>query len=781
MAAGSHSRSPGRRREDRPLYRLVFPVLMGLALAGAAVFGYQLFERHREQTRQAHLVETADWAVNALATEIRGRRQAVAEAAASAPVREALSGDDAEARAGTASRLKSSLEGVDSVELLSATVDERDVTGYPGLDYAALDLIWTFLDNGEIPPVEVHEPPGKPAHWVVLEPVMAHDGETLLGFVRAAWPASELFAVVDQAHVSGGYLGLWQGEGNWNDRELHGLGDQAAKASPRNASVPVPGSRLRIAEASRRGFLPLGTHSDVFLWSGFIASLLVLVASAWLRRSLPRLQRQFRERHDQAAAHAVQPAAPKPAAPAPAPARPRGPSLDPHLFRAYDIRGVVGESLTPETARLIGRAIGSEAVERKVESIAVARDGRLSGPDLLKALSDGLAATGLEVVDVGAVPTPVLYFATYQLRTHSGVMVTGSHNPPDYNGFKIVLADETLAEQAIRGLRERIEEGRLKRGEGSRRTAIVRDDYIERIAGDIQLQRPLKVVVDAGNGIAGDIAPELMKAIGAEVVPLYCEVDGEFPNHHPDPSDPGNLEDLIQAVRDNQADLGLAFDGDGDRLGVVTPSGQIIYPDRIMMLFARDVLTRNPGAVILFDVKCSARLANEIVDCGGSPVMWKTGHSLIKAKLKETGALLAGEMSGHFFFTERWYGFDDGLYSACRLLEILAAEAGEPGEVLEGLPAGVSTPELKVKTEEGENFRILEDFREQASFDDARLTTIDGVRADFPDGWGLVRCSNTTPSLVLRFEGDDEAALSRIQEQFRRQLLAVKPDLELPF
>jgi len=360
-------------------------------------------------------------------------------------------------------------------------------------------------------------------------------------------------------------------------------------------------------------------------------------------------------------------------------------------------------------------------------------------------------------------------------------MVTGSHNPPEYNGFKIVLDGETLAEDAIVDLHKRITENRLHEGQGERSSLEIKQDYVERISGDIQLQRPLKVVVDAGNGIAGDVAPELMQAIGAEPVPLYCDVDGDFPNHHPDPSVPDNLQDLIAKVQETGADLGLAFDGDGDRLGVVTPSGANIYPDRLMMLFSRDVLVRNPGAAIIFDVKCSGRLADEVLEMGGSPIMWKTGHSLIKAKLKETGAMLAGEMSGHFFFTERWYGFDDGLYAACRLLEILAAEPLEPGETLEELPQGVSTPEIRLDMAEGEHFEFMEKFKKQARFDDARLITIDGVRADFPYGWGLVRCSNTTPCLVLRFEGDDEESLDRVKDAFRTQLRTVDPDISLPF
>jgi phosphomannomutase/phosphoglucomutase len=387
------------------------------------------------------------------------------------------------------------------------------------------------------------------------------------------------------------------------------------------------------------------------------------------------------------------------------------------------------------------------------------------------------------VIDIGAAPTPVLYFATYQLNTGSGVMVTGSHNPPEYNGFKIVLGGETLSEDAIQKLYARISESDFVSGSGGLQSMNVQNDYIERISGDVQVERRLKVVVDCGNGIAGAIAPAVLEAIGCEVVPLFCEVDGTFPNHHPDPSDPRNLQDLALSVKQMKADVGVAFDGDGDRLGVVTTEGEAIYPDRLLMLFARDVLSRIPGAAIIYDVKCTGKLQPLILEAGGSPIMWRTGHSLIKAKMRETHAELAGEMSGHFFFKERWYGFDDGIYAAARLLEVLAADLDgrAPTEVFADLPKGVSTPELKIEMEEGEHYRFVQAFQQKAKFDGARITTIDGVRADWPDGWGLVRASNTTPVLVLRFDAETDKALRRIQTVFRGQLLQLNPKLVLPF
>ena len=451
------------------------------------------------------------------------------------------------------------------------------------------------------------------------------------------------------------------------------------------------------------------------------------------------------------------------------------------IFRAYDIRGVIGDTLTPEYAALIGRAIGSEALARSQSQVVVARDGRLSGPEITESLIAGLTRSGVDVIDIGAVPTGVLYFATHNLGTGSGVMVTGSHNPPDYNGFKIMLGTDTLSGDDITNLHKRIVAGDFSEGDGGVQEMDILDDYVDRIASDVQMEEPLKVVVDCGNGIPGRVAPWVLEEIGCEVIPLFCEVDGEFPNHHPDPSELKNLKDLIMTVERFDADLGVAFDGDGDRLGVVTRAGEVVFPDRLMMLFAEDVLTRNPGAAIIYDVKCTGHLAKVILAHGGSPIMWKTGHSLIKGKMKETQAALAGEMSGHFFFKERWFGFDDGIYACARLLEILAASPDGVDAVLESLPSSVSTPEIKVEMAEGEHYAFMEIFQAQASFEGARLTTIDGIRADYDDGWGLVRCSNTTPCLVMRFDSQTQEGLEKVQERFREQILSVNPELELPF
>ena len=453
----------------------------------------------------------------------------------------------------------------------------------------------------------------------------------------------------------------------------------------------------------------------------------------------------------------------------------------PEIFKAYDIRGIVNKTLTVEAVENIGHAIGSEAIARKQTEVAIGRDGRESGPELSAALARGLRAAGINVIDVGMVATPMVYFTTYTLNTHSGVMVTGSHNPPEYNGLKMMLAGDTLAGDDIQALKKRIETGNLVNGAGSYRTHDIREAYLSRIVGDIKVARKIKIAVDCGNGVAGAFAPELYRRLGCDVQELFCEVDSRFPNHHPDPSQPKNLQDLITALKNGDAEIGLAFDGDGDRLGVVTKSGKIIYPDRQLMLFADDVLKRNPGAEIIFDVKSTRNLFSWVRERGGKPVMWKTGHSFIKAKLKESGAPLAGEMSGHVFFKERWYGFDDALYAGARLLEILSRVA-DISAALEGLPDAVSTPELHVHTAEGENYTLMDALKRDAKFSNAQeIIRIDGVRVEYADGFGLARPSNTTPVIVLRFEAETDAAIKRIQADFRAALEAVKPGIKLPF
>lgn len=451
------------------------------------------------------------------------------------------------------------------------------------------------------------------------------------------------------------------------------------------------------------------------------------------------------------------------------------------IFKAYDIRGIVDSALTTTITRQIGQAFGSEALSRGVDSVIIARDGRLSGPALSTALSEGLRASGCDVIDVGMVPTPTLYFATYELGTGTGIMITGSHNPPEYNGLKMVMAGETLAGERIQELKQRILTEQYSTGAGALSEIDIKPAYVQRILSEGNLSRELHAVVDCGNGVASEIAPELLTELGCKITPLYCNTDGNFPNHHPDPSQPDNLADLINAMHETGADIGLAFDGDGDRLGVVTPDGKIIWPDRQLILYARDVLKRTPGAHIIYDVKCSRTVDDEIRRAGGKPEMWKTGHSFIKARLRETGAELAGEMSGHVFFNDHWYGFDDGLYTAVRLLHILAKDERNATEIFADLPDTINTPELGLKMAEGEHYKLVDELIENANFEDARINRIDGLRADFDYGFGLLRASNTTPTIVLRFEGNDESALEKVKQQFRKLFNDTRPGLDLPF
>ncbi|MGD9153751.1 MAG: phosphomannomutase/phosphoglucomutase [Gammaproteobacteria bacterium] len=458
--------------------------------------------------------------------------------------------------------------------------------------------------------------------------------------------------------------------------------------------------------------------------------------------------------------------------------------IDPTIFRAYDIRGIADENLNVDVVRLIGQAIGSETLLAGEKTIFIARDGRLSGPKLSKALAQGILDSGCDVVDLGMTPTPVLYYATHIFDTHSGVMLTGSHNPVNYNGLKIVINGETLALDRIQKLYQRIKQNDLSSGVGNLRQYDLLSNYAQRISGDIRIKRRLKVIIDCGNGVGGVLLPDLYQNLGCDVDCLFCKIDGNFPNHHPDPSQVNNLKDLIAAVKHKHADIGLAFDGDCDRLGLVTNEGEVIWPDRELMVFAIDVLSRNPGAEIIYDVKCTSHLKDLILSYGGKPVMWKTGHSFIKEKMQaEKGALLAGEMSGHMFFRERWYGFDDAIYAGARLLEIVSQQDKTVAEMFRALPNSVNTPELRLAINDHEKFVFMDKFKQSAKFPDGEVNTLDGVRVDFPQygGFGLIRPSNTTPYLILRFEANTQDELKTIQDMFRRELLQVNPNLKLPF
>ena len=740
------------------------------------------------QWRDAGLLEETerarDAAVDAVLASHTAQVRQLEQRLASAPVKAALAANDT---AAAIAAVREGWAGVEQVEILDGTLtaayDDAAAFGY-----SKLALLEAGMQGDGVATRVVKD--GKQAAFGLAAAVPQ-------GVLYVRLPLAQLTQGFEGvAMPAGGYLALRQGNYSIQQRGDSGLEDGAERMAH-----AVGKTGLRVATAvpdSESGPLGLGAI-PAFVVAALLAGL--AIAAVLAARGGVRLGRfgkqgaEMRDMDEPTLGEALLRDPPPVATGRAAVAAEEGDEdayrraegkvvdVDPGIFRAYDIRGIVGKSLSVEVAELIGLAIGSVMRDEDLPDIVVGRDGRLSGPDLVGGLIEGLRKAGRNVIDIGLAPTPVAYFGAYHLRAGSCVAVTGSHNPPDYNGFKIVVGGQTLSGDAITDLYERIRDNRLYVAgvPGDLQHRDIAADYIQRIADDVQLERPLKVVVDAGNGVAGDIAPQLLEAIGADVIPLYCEVDGTFPNHHPDPSEPHNLEDLIQTVKRFDADIGLAFDGDGDRLGVVTKEGAVIFPDRLLMLFAADVLERNPGALIIYDVKCTGKMQGWVLRHGGTPMMWKTGHSLIKAKMRESGAELAGEMSGHFFFQERWYGFDDGLYSAARLLEILANRTETPSEVLAELPDGVSTPEIKVDVADGTPHAIVERFVEGAEFEGARLSTIDGLRADWDDGWGLVRASNTTPILVLRFEADSSAALERIKSEFRTRLQALAPELKMTF
>ncbi|MDN5782040.1 MAG: phosphomannomutase/phosphoglucomutase [Luteimonas sp.] len=754
-------------------YLPIIAVILALLALWLAWSGWRQIQ---DDSRRAALEQGRDSAAQSVQRVLKGELDKLAQRLVSAPVQSALKAGDL-AAAGTA--LGAGWKGIEDAAVLPPDLQDA----YAGLPKSGF---------GRVAAAEAAMTEGKPVLWAIRDrgkPAIAlaapaRVDDVVVGIAVVRLPLARATLGLQNASLSDdSYLALRQGSFTLFER-----GDTSLSQSAERRAVPVTGTGLRIAAAVPTAVIsPFGLG----VLGSFIAAL-VLLLLAYVSWRLPSRIGGLQATDDGSAPTLSQvlvdgPAETQAQAPAPVAVRdaPKAAPvrIDRGIFRAYDIRGVVGQTLDTGVAELIGQSVGSLMQEKGLDDIVIGRDGRLSGPDLVEGLARGLRKAGRNVIDIGMAPTPVVYFGAYHLNTGCCIAVTGSHNPPDYNGFKIVVGGETLYGDAITDLHARIADSRMfeSPSPGGYSERDIAEDYVQRIVADVQIARPLKVVVDAGNGVAGEVGPRVLEVIGAEVIPLFCEIDGNFPNHHPDPSEPDNLKDLIDTVARFDADLGIAFDGDGDRLGVVTRDGQNIFADRLLMLFSADVLERNPGAVILFDVKCTGRLPGHILRHGGSPLMWKTGHSLVKAKMRETEAELAGEMSGHFFFGERWYGFDDGIYAAARLLEILATDPQSPSEVLNALPNGVSTPEIKVDAPNGDPHAFVERFVAQSHFEGARLSTIDGLRVDWPDGWGLVRASNTTPGLVLRFDGDSAEALDRIRQAFREQLLALDPELPLPF
>lgn len=801
----------GIQEKGKRMVKKITLVLMLLVIAaggGCYVYLKQIEQQNIEQAER--LTTDVKKASDALSAKILSWRQTV-ESLAHDPTLLASINDNEQALANWVIEHKSSLDEATMLRVVRPGLMHIDTVVKPPLGYAGLDLVREVEKSQKIQMPEVHMMGSDDRHIAVAAPII--DGDELRAVILASFDVAALQSAFKSVldNEQGGWLELKQG----------GLKITSAGASPhQNAenldSIQIVGTRWRIVIKRQVVHAPI-TLSEL---STYIVSLLVvililsgLIAVVTDKEKREKLGKSIKTRKTKVVK--------EPVAVMEEPVfltedgeldhkkivetikenveHKKEPTTSPifmedtgievvtqmdvprSIFRAYDIRGIVDETLTEQGVFLIGRAIASQALSVGQKTIAIARDGRLHSPRLSESLSKGIQSTGCSVIDVGQVPTPVLYFATHQLDTQSGVMITGSHNPANYNGLKIVIAGNTLSGDAIQQLYQRILQEDFESGEGSYQEEMMLPEYIGAITSDVRLGRMMKVVVDCGNGVAGEAAPMLLSTLGCEIIPLYCDIDGNFPNHHPDPSKPENLQELIDKVREEEAELGLAFDGDGDRLGVIDSDGNVIWPDRQMMLYAIDVLSRQAGADIIYDVKCTRNLAKVIAKHGGKPIMSKTGHSLIKAKMKETNAELAGEMSGHIFFKERWFGFDDALYTAARLLEVLTAEFRSTAEIFADLPDSVSTPELNVSLEEGENFIFVEQLQSQAIFEDANVITIDGVRVEFKDGWGLVRASNTTPSLVLRFEADDEVALDRIKDVFRKQMLKINDSIALPF
>jgi len=840
MKRSTNNASGARERfAHLPRQLLAFAVLAVLCVAGVMLWlDRSGGESSANGARNATYAAAAEQVAARVAAALDPYRRAASGIAADARVREALAAADSGRLAALAAALAPALDGTLALRILAAHVRDADLGARPPLTYASISLMRAAREDGKTPRIEAHLAGTDDEHLVVIAPVAAA-AETPgapLGFVHLSVDPDIVRAALRDAPPPTAYVEIRQG----SKVRLASSGTAPPADTP-SFKVAVGDTAFAVRVAAPGRAAP-GADDGPFGLSGGLAALAAVLLGggllAWRRRqpaatsaaaAAADVVYQGAIRNILDGAHPgleqllprARAAAPAGAAPLdlprahgedvtrfePVPVEDEDPTVPGHtaaappedglivtetfpvepvpssVFRSYDIRGIVGETLTEDGVYQIGRALAAEAESRGQKTVVVARDGRHSSEPFMQALCKGLLESGRDVLDIGLAPTPVLYFATHHLDARSGVMITGSHNPASYNGLKIVLDGETLSGEAIQAIRRRVEEQDFVDGTGSLQSTDILAEYIRRISEEIPvtLGNALRVVVDCGNGVPGAVAPDVLRAIGHDVVELFCDVDGDFPNHHPDPSQPENLQALIDAVQDEGADLGLAFDGDGDRLGVVDAEGNVIWPDRQLILFSRDILSRNPGAKIIYDVKCSRLLAADITEHGGEPIMSRTGHSLIKARMQETGALLAGEMSGHIFFKERWYGFDDAIYSAARLLEIIVNSEQSPADLFAALPGGVATPELHLDMPEEMHAEFMAAIMAAAQFPEAEITTIDGLRVDFADSWGLIRPSNTTPCLVLRFEGDDEAALEGVKARFRALITGIDDSLPLPF
>jgi phosphomannomutase / phosphoglucomutase len=795
--------------------------LVIMLLSNAAY--YFILADQSERFRR-HMIQTA---ARAVAQNIHARLDQLIKTleviAQRSELAELLESGDAAQLKVEAERLRQHLPGILRLRVLKPDIDAPEQAQSPHMGYADLEMIHQAALSDPFP--AVHSYGSEHEHLAIAHRIMV--GEQVVGVILGSFSLSPLEEALASLGLPGAAVQLRQGPlsiGSWGDNNL--------MEERTSGNVPVSGTSWTVR------YWPAPAHSrDRLMVVGVMsvsAGLLLLVSFFDYRRSVrifrsdqeaivQAVQDLFKGRKrgvyplkikdfdgtirklfqltQQATQNVLDGVVKKTKEGDGAVSEPadfhlatsgielkteeRLPDVPAEIFRAYDIRGRVGESLVSETIDIIGQAIGSEAHERGQQRVIIARDGRLSSGEFSEALARGLQKSGCDVIDLGMVPTPVLYFATHRLDSDTGVVITGSHNPREYNGLKIVMGGSALFGEELQKIHRRIKEGRLRKGNGTLEKMDLMSDYIDAIGDDIQISRPMKVVVDAGNGVAGILAPDVLQALGCDVVELYCDVAGRFPNHNTDPGQPENLKALIDAVKAEDADVGIAIDGDGDRLGVVDNEGKIIWPDRLLMLFAADVLSRHPGSDIVYDVECSRHLATEIVKHGGRPVMSKTGYPFIEARRKETNAMLGGEMTGHIFFKDRWFGFDDALYASARLIEILSLDPRSGHAVFAAVPDSINTPELRILLEEGEPDTLMKAFmkalNDRANFANVKVTDIDGVRVDFSDGWGLVRASNTMPDLVLRFEADNEEALARVQQQFKTLLKSIKPEIECPF
>ncbi|MCP5417345.1 MAG: phosphomannomutase/phosphoglucomutase [Chromatiaceae bacterium] len=808
--------------------RLMLVLLLIFALVGVVL---QLLQQQGERARGlVQVAAVAQGMANKLSTLLDLHRGILVRFVQNSDLAPVLEAEDWDAIGRQEAVLQRLLPEVDAVRFLPFEWDKLNPKAVPPISFATLEMLRTVERSRKPSLAEVHQLQAQP-YIALAAPVFKGKTGEMAGVGQLVLPMRVLHQLFDPGSEYAGAIMLQQvlDSGQVTLAESGGGG---VDADTMEGEVTVPGTLWRLVY--RGGSSGQGSLEMWVTWGVLVAALTLAALIMWLfvhrlggqlkrdadlqlsllrallagggerpppLAAVPELQGVMellarpgvalkvevsmpaKKREEVAAVVSAVEKARRGVEPAPAESEQavKVTDVSVEIFRAYDIRGIVDRSLTADVVYQIGRAIGSIAGDQGEQTVIIGRDGRNSSESFAKALARGLMESGRDVVDIGLVPTPTLYFATHFLGSSSGVMVTGSHNGPEYNGLKIVIAGESLSMAQIKEIYRRIVDDNLSSGHGTLNQQDLVPDYISRITEDVQLLAPLKLVVDCGNGAASVVAPSLFRALGCDVTNLYCEVDGNFPNHHPNPGDPKNMQALIRKVKETGADLGVAFDGDGDRLGVVDSQGRIIWPDRLLMLLARDVLLRHPGADVIYDVKSSRNLATEILTYGGRPIMWKSGHSLVKAKMRETGALLAAEMSGHIYFKERWYGFDDGLYACARLLEMLSAEGLDSAEVFSQFPENIATPEYYAETVEGESYELMRRLSEQGQFPGAKLVTIDGIRAEYEDGWGLVRASNTTPALVFRFEAEGEAALARIQGEFREQFAAIAPNLRMPF